>query len=108
MSADKVPEEYKPHYDEPFMGERQLAYFREKQYVEGRKLMCAKAQPNEYDEIWTFLYNNINFWSNGDPNIERSCVVALRNGMAKAPLCADPELNLAATLVELELAVEGA
>ncbi|MAU42105.1 MAG: RNA polymerase-binding protein DksA [Kordiimonas sp.] len=30
MSADKVPEEYKPHYDEPFMGERQLAYFREK------------------------------------------------------------------------------
>lgn len=85
-----------------------VAYFREKQYVEGRKLMCAKAQPNEYDEIWTFLYNNINFWSNGDPNIERNCVVALRNGMAKAPLCADPELNLAATLVELELAVEGA
>jgi hypothetical protein len=48
------------------------------------------------------MYRNLGLWGNTEVQQDQAIVI-IRNGMAKSSLCADPEINLAATLVELQL-----
>jgi hypothetical protein len=48
------------------------------------------------------MYRNLNLWGNSEVQQDQAIVI-IRNGMAKSSLCADPEINMAATLVELQL-----
>lgn len=84
-----------------------VALFRDKKFEQGRKLICSQASAEEYNDIYTFLYKNTEFWSNGDSTKEKQVIVAIRDGMCKHPLAGDPEINLAATLAELETIEQG-
>jgi len=71
-------------------------------YKEARTLICSQARPEEYDDIYKFMYRNLELWGNSETQQDQA-VVIIRNGMAKSSLCADPEINLSATLIELQM-----
>ena len=57
--------------------------------------------PDEYNDIFKFLYRNLEFFGkNVDQQDE--AVIVIRNGMVKHTQVADPEINLSATMIELE------
>ncbi len=85
-----------------------VALFRAKKFDEARKLICSQASPEEYDSIFRFLYDNVEFWSDGEKMKEYQAIIIIRNGLCNHPLAGDPEINLSATLVELEQINEGA
>jgi len=78
-----------------------VSLFREGKLQEARKLICASATPEDYDEIYTFLYRNLDFFGKNDAE-QDAAVVIIRNALAKASMVADQEINLAAALIELE------
>jgi replication factor C small subunit len=67
---------------------------------DGRRLLCANARPEEMEEIFRWMYDNLGLWST-DPEKQDRAIVIIRNGYVNIPLVADQEINLAATLIEL-------
>ena len=76
--------------------------FKSGDYKGARTLICSQARPEEYDDVYKFMYRNLELWGTTDLQQDQA-VVIIRNGMAKSSLCADPEINLSATLIELQL-----
>ncbi len=72
---------------------------------EARKLVCAKARPEELDEVYRFLYQNLELW--GDEGKQEEAILIIRDGVYKHAICADSEINLAATLVQLAKLTKG-
>jgi replication factor C small subunit len=67
---------------------------------DARKLLCASARPEEMEEIFRWMYDNLSLWS-ADLEKQDQAIVIIRNGYVNIPLVADQEINLAATLIEL-------
>jgi replication factor C small subunit len=76
--------------------------FKAGKYKEARTLICDQARPEEYEDVFKFLYRNLELWGT-DPLKQDQSIVIIRDGMVKSVSCADPEINLSATLVELEM-----
>jgi hypothetical protein len=74
--------------------------FKKGRTTEARKLMCNSARPEEMEEVFRWLYDNLELWSS-DVIKQDQAVVIIRNGAANIPLVADPEINLSATIIEL-------
>ncbi len=76
--------------------------FKSGEYKTARELIVGQARPEEYDEVYRFMYRNLDLW--GKTQLQQDqAVVIIRDGMAKSSLCADSEINLSATLIELQL-----
>jgi len=67
---------------------------------DARRLLCASARPEEMEEIFRWMYDNLTLWSD-DVEKQDQAIVIIRNGYVNIPLVADQEINLAATLIEL-------
>jgi DNA polymerase III delta prime subunit len=67
---------------------------------EARKLLCEQARPEEMEEIFRWLYDNLNMWSASEEGQDEAILV-IRKAVVNAPMVADQEINLAACLVEL-------
>jgi DNA polymerase III delta prime subunit len=80
-----------------------VALFKEKRYKEAREVICKQVAPEEYDDLFRFMYQNLEFWAEGDADKEDQCVLIIRNGLVKSVSCADAEINIAATMIELEM-----
>jgi len=80
-----------------------VALFRARKFKEARKLICEQAQPEEYEDIFRFMYQNLEVWAEDDSSKEDRCILAIRDGLVNHTMCADVEINLSATLVELEI-----
>jgi DNA polymerase III delta prime subunit len=79
--------------------------FKNKKFKEGRSLIFTRARGDEYEDIYKFMYQNLELWGDSDFQKDMS-VLKIREGMANIPLVADPEINLCATLVELQYIAE--
>lgn len=77
-----------------------IELFKAGRITEARKLMCASVRPEEMEEVFTWLYQNLDLWST-DPEKQDSAIIIIRNGLVNVPLVADQEINLAATITEL-------
>lgn len=80
-----------------------VALFKEKRYKEAREIICKQMSPDEYEDLFRFMYQNLEFWADGNENKEDEAILIIRNGLVKHVSCADPEINIAATLCELEI-----
>ena len=80
-----------------------IALFRSKRFKEARQLICSQAQQEEYEDIFRFMYQNLDVWADGNANKEDRCILMIRDGLVKHAMCQDSEINLSATLVELEI-----
>ena len=69
---------------------------------EARKLIIANARPDEYESIYRKMYENID-WFGDTPDKQDNAVIAIRNGLVKHLSVADVEINLSATLIELQM-----
>ena len=76
--------------------------FKQGDYKAARELIVKQARPEEYDDVYRFMYRNLELW--GKTAIQQDqAVVIIRDGMAKSSLVVDPEINLSATLIELTI-----
>jgi len=67
---------------------------------EARKLMCSSVRPEEMEEVFRWMYDNLELWST-EPEKQDQAIVIIRQGLVNHSFVADPEINLSATLVEL-------
>jgi len=92
-----------PHGDEGGVREWKVevvALFKAGRILDARKLMCASARPEEMEEVFRWMYDNLELWSS-DPHKQDQAIVIIRQGLVNHSFVADPEINLSATLVEL-------
>jgi hypothetical protein len=66
---------------------------------EARKLLCGTIRPEEMEEVYRWLYDNIELF--GDEENQDTAVLTIKQGLVDHTLVADPEINLAATLIRL-------
>lgn len=78
-----------------------VALFREKRYREARDIIIKQVSMDEYDDMYRFLYRNLDFWGS-TPDEKDSALLVIRQGIVNHGLVSDPEINLAATMIELE------
>jgi replication factor C small subunit len=79
-----------------------IALFKAGRYKEARTVICTQAAPEEYEDIYRFMYQNLEVW--GDDEIKQNkCILAIREGLVDHTSCSDIEINLSATLCQLEL-----
>ena len=80
--------------------------FRAGKIQDARKLIIKNARTDEYNEIYTWLYKNLDLYTKDDFQYD-SCVLAIREGLIKHTQVADPEINLSATMVEIARTLNG-
>jgi hypothetical protein len=78
-----------------------VALFREKKYREARELAIKQIAGDEYEDMFRFLYRNLEFWGS-TPDQQDSALLVIRQGIVNHGMVSDPEINLAATMIELE------
>jgi len=78
-----------------------VALFRQGRIRDARRLICSQVSLDEYEDIYKFMYRNLEFWGK-DENEQDEAILIIRQGLINHGICADPEINLSATFVELE------
>lgn len=77
-----------------------VALFKAGKIVEARKTICSQATVEEIDELFRWMYDNLELWSK-DQSGQDEAILAIRKGLVNHAVCADAEINLSATLIEL-------
>ena len=67
---------------------------------EARTLLCSQARPEEMEEIFRWMYDNLELFAQSEEQKDEA-IIAIRKGAANASLVADQEINLSATFTEL-------
>jgi replication factor C small subunit len=67
---------------------------------EARTLLCQSSTPEEAEDIFRWMYDNLDLWGQTDEHQDQAIVI-IRNGLVNHNSVADVEINLSATLVEL-------
>lgn len=73
--------------------------FKAGKITEARKLLCGKIRAEEMEEVYRWIYDNINIF--GDSSQQDSAILIIKQALVDHTLVADPEINLAACLVKL-------
>jgi DNA polymerase III delta prime subunit len=73
--------------------------FKAGKITEARKLVCGQARPEEMEEIYRWLYDNVAIF--GDEPSQDKAILIIKQGLVDHTLVSDPEINLAATLIRL-------
>jgi replication factor C small subunit len=74
--------------------------FKKGRIQEARKLLCGKIQPEEIEGVYTWMYQNIDLFGDTEEKKD-SALLIIKQGLVDHTLIADPEINLAATLIKL-------
>jgi DNA polymerase III delta prime subunit len=78
-----------------------IALFQNGKVRQAREMICKKITLEEYEEVYKFLYRNLAFWGD-DEDTQDAAIIIIKEGMVNHSLCADPEINLSATIVKLD------
>ena len=73
--------------------------FKAGKITEARKLLCGRARPEEMEDIYRWLYNNIDIF--GEEDKQNKAILIIKQGLVDHTLISDPEINLSATLIRL-------
>jgi replication factor C small subunit len=74
--------------------------FKARQIQQARKLICSKAKPEEIEDVFRWMYDNVDLFG-ADEESKDSAVIIIKQGLCDHALIADPEINLSATLIKL-------
>lgn len=66
---------------------------------DARKLICGKIRPEEIEDIYKWMYENIKLF--GDDNKQDDAILIIKQGLVDHTLVVDPEINLAAVMIQL-------
>ena len=73
--------------------------FKKGKITEARKLVCGQARPEEMEDIYRWLYENVSIF--GEESQQEKAILIIKQGLVDHTLVSDPEINLAATLIRL-------
>ena len=79
---------------------KMVELFKSGKIKEARKLICTSAQPGDYDEIYTWMYQNLTLFGK-DEDSQDSAVLIIKQGLVDHAICADAEICMSATLIKL-------
>lgn len=74
--------------------------FKKGKIQDARKLVCSRARPEEMEEIYRWLYDNLDVIASSDESKDQA-VIIIKQGLVDHTICADSEINLASTLIKL-------
>jgi replication factor C small subunit len=74
--------------------------FKKGKVQEARKLLCGRARPEEMEDLYRWMYDNIDLFGETEEQKD-SAVLIIKQGLVDHTLIADPEINLSATLIKL-------
>ena len=76
--------------------------FKSGKIIEGRQLLLQylALYPSRIEDTYRWMYENLDLWGNSQERKDAS-VIIIRNGLANLSLVGIPEINLAATIIEL-------
>ncbi len=78
-----------------------VALFQLGKISEARKMIVSKARAEEYEGVFRKLYENLD-WFGEDDITQGRALICIRDGLVNHALVSDPEINLSATLLELQ------
>ena len=78
-----------------------VALFQLGKVSEARKLIVTNARAEEYDGVFRKLYENLD-WFGDDDITKGKALLCIRDGIVNHGVVVDPEINLSATLLELQ------
>jgi DNA polymerase III delta prime subunit len=76
-----------------------VSLFKAGKVGDARKLVCSQARPEEMEDIYRWLYDNVELF--GDDAKQEKAILIIKQGLVDHTLVSDPEINLAATLIRL-------
>jgi DNA polymerase III delta prime subunit len=76
-----------------------VSLFKAGKISEARKLVCKQANPEEMEDIYRWMYDNIDVF--GDDAKQDKAILIIKQGLVDHAAVADQEINLAATLIRL-------
>ena len=74
--------------------------FKKGKINEARKLLCSQARPEEMEEIYRWMYDNINLFGKDDTT-QDNAILIIKQGLVDHVSVSDSEINLSATLIRL-------
>jgi replication factor C small subunit len=74
--------------------------FKEGKILEARSLLCNSVRPDEMDDIFRWMYDNLDLWATEQEKQDKAILI-IRDGLVNHTLVSDPEINISATLCEL-------
>jgi len=74
--------------------------FKQGKFRDARKLLCSQARPEEMEDIYRWMYNNVSLFGDTEKNQDKA-VLIIKEGLVDHTICADSEINLSATLIKL-------
>jgi hypothetical protein len=80
--------------------------FKQGKILDARKLVCSQARPEEVEDIFRWLYNNVELISRDDEQQDKA-ILAIKQGLVDHSFVSDPEINLAATMIKLARIADG-
>jgi DNA polymerase III delta prime subunit len=83
-----------------------VALFQSGQIIAARKLLSGKLHANEFEEVYRLLYRNLDWWGNTEKQ-QNAAIVVIANRLRDHSIAADPEINMSACLVELDMIRNG-
>jgi replication factor C small subunit len=73
--------------------------FKKGKISEARKMLCGKARPDEMEDIYRWMYDNVALF--GDEPKQDKAILIIKQGILDHSMVMDPEINLAATMIRL-------
>lgn len=73
--------------------------FKKGKISEARKLVCSQVRPDEVEDIFRWLYDNVTLF--GEEDRQEKAILIIKQGLVDHSLVSDPEINLAATMIRL-------
>ncbi len=74
--------------------------FKKGKISEARKIICGKVRPEEIQDVYTWMYQNLELFGKDEETKDQALII-IKQGLVDHAIIADPEINLAATLVKL-------
>lgn len=76
--------------------------FKSGKILEGRQqlMQYLALYPTRIEDTYVWMYNNLDLWGSTQEKKD-AAIIVIRNGLANLPLVGIPEINLAASLIEL-------
>ena len=82
-----------------------IVLFKDKRYKEARKTLANNTRQGDYGKIYKLLYENLEWWG-ANEGAQRNAIVQIAEGVRWNDNCGDQEINLMATLIQLEMLTE--
>ena len=77
-----------------------IELFKAGKITEARKLLCSKLRAEEFEEMYRFVYDNLELFGDTDHK-QDNAVLIIKQALVDHTLVADPEINFSAAMVRL-------